>query len=268
VKYRLATISGELKMSDTSIARYLEPLIPEIEYHYQWSFNVSTAIDIVGTTFSDCKNWYEKTLRLKSSLRKMLAECSSLEQRVDIADYFIGDWGHVPTNESLTSLIDRFTGLVANGAGSFASVDLNGVSSWSKYISLCCDWAAIYDSRVAYSINAIRYMSGQTDQFFPIPPGRSPRLNLIDIETLFISSRIKAGVFKADHLGHRQFSALAKREFHVAKTETYVRYIDLLKEITAQLGLSANEFFKVEMLLFALAPGRVLFDLVEHIQTH
>jgi hypothetical protein len=244
------------------IARYLKPLVPKIESLYQWEFDSLKAATISGATFPDASNWYEKTLLLKSALRKKLSECSTPEQRIQLARYFIEDWGHVGTNKSLPAMINEFTGLAAKGESAFANIRLNGVSSWSKYISLCCEWAAIYDSRVAYSINVIRYMSDQLDQFFPMPDGRSPRLNLIDIETLFVVSRIRGGLIDADHLDHKHFSARIRKSFHVDEAKTYARYIELLKETTKKLALPPGDFFKVEMLLFALAPGQVLSDLI------
>jgi hypothetical protein len=253
-----------------ALASYLRPYVERIEDFYQWSFNEVTAARVTHRKYSRGRNWYTKTLRLKRDLRRLLRKSKTHKQRVRIAGYFIKEWGRVTSNKNLEGIIKEFTAVIRRGKGrdAFRNIDLDGVSSWSKYISLCCDWAAIYDSRVAYSINAIRYIKGDIEQFFPIPEGRSPRLNLIDIETLFVLSLLKKGTLELDEeLQYREFSARVKTQFHVEEQRTYDLYLNLLSDTTEQLCLPPNEFFKVEMLLFWLAPNQVLSDLVEHLRT-
>ena len=255
-------------MSNASdaLANYLQPYIKDIHKHYEWSFDEAKAKLLTGRNYSVFPDWYSKTVQLKQDLRAMLEASTNTDTRFHIARYYIEDWGRVSTNKSLRVVIDALSERLVRSNSDFHNIPLKGVSSWSKYLCLCCDRAAIYDSRVAYSINAIRYMAGDADQFFPIPEGRRPRLTLIDIETLFVVSLLKSGALDLEKdFRHRQFSARAKKRFHIDDNQTYSVYLQLLDDTAKALGLPRDEFYKVEMLLFALAPGKVLADLIMHV---
>jgi hypothetical protein len=263
-----ATIrSNGLAMSSANvIANYLRPYVSKIDVSYQWRFDEKTAAAVIGSTFDKDDSWYSKTIKLKKALRKKLSGCKTNEDRVAIAQYFIADWGGVKTNSRLGPMVERFTALAQQGRSAFETIDLKGVSSWSKYVSLILGWAPIYDSRVAYSINAICLMAGETEKFFPIPDGRSPRLNLLDVETLFLTSLIKSRGITLD-VAQKKFSSHAREQFHIPSDKTYCQYIELLSDVANILDLPQTECFKIEMLLFSLAPTQVLPDFVKYVQT-
>jgi hypothetical protein len=261
-----------LAMSDAAkaIANYLRKYIETIEDHFDWPFDEAAATQITGKRYPKNWNWYDKTVKLKKDLTVLLKQSKTTAEKFAIAKFYIVDWGGVKSNEDLKGTIKQFSSFmkIENNRDCFKRISLKGVSTWSKYISLCSDWAAIYDSRVAYSINAIRYIKGDIEEFFPIPGegGQSPRLNLIDIETLFVLSLMKKGILNpVKNLPSKQFSADTRKQFHLPKNVTYYSYLKLLNETTQELGLTPKEFVQVEMLLFALAPTRVLSDLIKHI---
>ncbi|GLZ88091.1 hypothetical protein Pres01_41420 [Metapseudomonas resinovorans] len=248
-----------------AVANYLRPFIHDADAHYQWTFDEALATEIVGIEFDPTESWLEKTVRLKGFLGKQLMTTSDRNEHLRLAHYFISHWGGVRTNRKLDDLIDNTRRLASLGRAAFEDVPIEGVSSWSKYLTLLCDWAPIYDSRVAYSINAINFMAGQTQCFFAMPDGRSPRLSLIDLETLFVLSLAGDGLIADADLGHKHFASRTRGRYHTPARQTYGLYVRFLEEVAQQLNLAPGGSHTIEMLLFSLAPGKVLSDLIKRL---
>lgn len=249
---------------DNPLTVYLRDFIGNVNEHYKWSFNEVAAAKYLDQPLPAEATWFDKTLALKARLKERLAQSDSRQEHLQIASYFISDWGGVGTNKNLERIVDWTRAQAAEGRQAFEQVELKGVSSWSKYLSLLCDWAPIYDSRVAFAINAINYMHGQLDCFYPMPEGRSPRLSLIDLETLFLLARLD--LISDDDVRHRQLSARVQKKFHIPEKQAYSRYVALLEEVAIQLGLGADGHHQVEMLLFSMAPERIFSDLLGHLR--
>ncbi|MER0561898.1 hypothetical protein AAA518_10210 [Pseudomonas aeruginosa] len=248
-----------------AVADYLRPFVHDADAYYQWIFDESLAKEFVGIEFDPTESWLEKTVRLKCSLGKQLMATSDRNEHLRLAHYFISQWGGVRANRSLDDLVDNTRRLAGLGRAAFDDVPIEGVSSWSKYLTLLCDWAPIYDSRVAFSINAINFMAGQTRCFYAMPDGRSPRLSLIDLETLFVLSLAGEGLIADADNGHKHFASRIRNKFHTPARQTYGLYVRFLEEVAQQLNLEPGGIHTIEMLLFSLAPGKVLSDLINHL---
>lgn len=251
-----------LDKSAENIASFLGEYIAHIEDHYDWSFNTDMVPRCIDFDFNSLKNWYEKTVQLKSLIAAQINSYQYFDERFPLGEYFVATWGGVGTNKKLKEKLLDYDQL-----NDFNNIKtLAGVSSWSKYLSLRNSEAAIYDSRVAYAINAINYMKDYTDNFFPLPEGRSPKLNLFDLETLFLISKLRANnkFISEDDKAHRHIASRIKKRYYLPEEITYSAYLDLLNRTAKILELSNDEKHKIEMLLFALAPTIVFNALIDN----
>jgi hypothetical protein len=165
---------------NNKISDYLRDKKDNISSLYTWEFNVELpkkkfGIDAEGT------NWLEKTVSLKQGLREYLSKRP--DAQVDVAQYFITEWGGIRRFSKSKETVKDFSNWQdSQTRPEDVKPKFNSVSSWSKWLSLVCPaWACIYDSRVAYSLNAINYLGGGNHKIFPIPEGRNTRLGILDI---------------------------------------------------------------------------------------
>jgi hypothetical protein len=245
-----------------NIACFLGEYLVHIEDHYDWSFNTDMVPRCIDFDFDSLRNWYEKTVRLKSLIAEQINSYQNFDERFPLGEYFVATWGGVGTNKKLKEKLLEY-----DQVNDFNNIKtLAGVSSWSKYLSLRNSEAAIYDSRVAYAINAINYLKDYTDNFFPLPEGRSPKLNLLDLETLFLLSKLREHdefISKEDKT-HRHIASRIKKRYYLPEEITYRAYLELLNRAAKILCLSNDEKYKIEMLLFALAPTIVFNALINN----
>ncbi|WP_248749234.1 hypothetical protein [Pseudomonas sp. MWU15-20650] len=255
------------------LTEYLRPLLKDAEVYYDWPFNLARAEEVSGVSFSEGDSWLYKLSILKSALSEQLRNSEDPTLHLKVAKYFISEWGGVAGNKQLERIVETTRLRAEKGKAYFDDISMDGISSWSKYLTLLHDWAPIYDSRVSYSINVINFMAGNTSQFYAMPAGRSPRLNLIDIETLFVLPLVTKGRINEQHLQHPHFSARSKKIFHIAADKTYSAYIKLLDETALNLAnempsnpkLNLSGRHIIEAMLFAMAPTKILSDLMSHL---
>lgn len=249
-----------LSNSADAIANFLKPYASRIEKIYDWSFDPQRVPDAINIDFDSLPNWYHKTIRLKERLVEVMNNTSSFDERYVYGEYFVVVWGKVATNRDLKGKLKTYD----NVKDLSTLRSLNGVSSWSKYLSLRRPDAAIYDSRVAYSINTINYLNSNIDYFFPVPNGRSSKLGLLDIDTLFLSERLKADkeFITSGDLKHKQVANRARKKYHLPESITYQAYLVLIDMIADKLELTSDKKHIIEMLLFSLAPREIFEALV------
>ena len=115
-------------------------------------------------------NQYVKNVVLKKELNKKWKESKSDEDRLILIKYYIATWGGIHTNskESMEEYSKlSATQLIKNGK--------KGIASWSKAIVVHNpDEYAIFDARVAISLNCIQKLYGLKDAvLFPVLPSRN-----------------------------------------------------------------------------------------------
>lgn len=261
-------IESFIESTAVNVACFLEQYVDNIEELYTWPFDAIKAEELLNVDFPDTSP-YQQTLKLKDLLRKKIIESENFEDSFRFAKYFIEVWGGVNGNTDLRKVLKPYhshQGKVIDTA--LFSNKLDKVSTWSKYLSLICVNASIYDSRVAYAINAINYMENNRDLFFPMPEGRSARLRIIDIDSFFVLDKFsKDEVFITDEdLEHKQISARLKKKYYLPKSETYKLYLQLIEKVSNKLKLKPTEHFKIELLLFSLAPNEIFKSLISSLK--
>lgn len=246
------------------LAEFLDQHLSDIEEKYDWKFDIDRVPETIKFDFDTLTNWYQRTVKLKELLIEKIKNSQSFNDRYLYAEYFVVIWGHVKTNKKLKENLKKYDKV--DDLSTISTID--GISSWSKYISLRKPDAAIYDSRVAYAINTINYLSDNLDFFFPIPNGRSPKLGLLDIETLFLKAKLQSesSLITTEDLMHRQISNRIKNKYYLPESINYNAYLTLIDRTAEKLKLKTEDKHKIEMLLFALAPKEIFNELVNKIR--
>jgi hypothetical protein len=264
VTHALLKHQSFLETTAENMSNFLSSYVSDIESQYDWTFKIEKVPEAIEFDFDTLNNWYKKTVKLKKLLIDELNSRANFDQRFPLGEYFVVEWGGVGTNKNLRAKL----ALYDNVQDLSSITTLSGVSSWSKYLSLRNPSAAIYDSRVAYAINTINYLNNVTEKFFPIPDGRSPKLNLLGIETLFLASKIQtdSAFITPTDKNHRQIASRIKKKYHLPESIAYQAYLDVLHKVMCKLGIEKGEQFKVEMLLFSLAPNVVFEKLIDKVK--
>ena len=115
-------------------------------------------------------NQYLKNVVLKKELNKKWKESQNVEDKLILIKYYIATWGGIHTN-SLESMEEysklSASQLIKNGK--------KGIASWSKAIVVHDpNEFAIFDARVAISLNCIQKLYGLNDAvLFPVLPSRN-----------------------------------------------------------------------------------------------
>ena len=176
-------------------------------------------------------NQYVKNVVLKKELNKKWKESKSDEDRLILIKYYIATWGGIHTNskESMEEYSKlSATQLIKNGK--------KGIASWSKAIVVHNpDEYAIFDARVAISLNCIQKLYGLKDAvLFPVLPSRN----------------------KIVAIGNKLIKDTAKSEsWEKANEENfYTQYLKILNYVAIELSTNIST---IEMLLFAKAEELV-----------
>jgi|TARA_B110000261_G_C12970907_1_gene312455 hypothetical protein len=176
-------------------------------------------------------NQYLKNVVLKKELNKKWKESQNVEDKLILIKYYIATWGGIHTN-SLESMEEysklSASQLIKNGK--------KGIASWSKAIVVHDpNEFAIFDARVAISLNCIQKLYGLNDAvLFPVLPSRN----------------------KIVALGNKLIKATAKSEsWEKAYEENfYTQYLKILNYVAKELN---SDISTIEMLLFAKAEELV-----------
>ena len=235
------------------IAEYLSKYVSRIDELYRWSFKEEIPRREFGFSFCG-KTPFQRTLELKQQISKAAEGASSEEEKGRLATYFIKDWGGIAKISDVREIVSRFNSVAFSKALCKADFGFKKISSWSKWLSVVCPkWACIYDARVAYSLNAINYISGAKHKIFPMPEGRNTQINILDVATLLLSRKLSV----ADSIEPK---AIKKRHFF-SESAAYETYTAVIHKVHSLLWGSSSPCQFSEMLLFSLADTLVYKDL-------
>jgi hypothetical protein len=168
---------------------------------------------------------YEKNIALKTHSPKIWADGDKQE----IANWVVSTWGGIHTNKAST--LAKYVDDIVSGD---IPSDLKGVASYSKILSFMNPHTfAIYDARVAISLNAIQLILGnQTGTAFNYLSGRNTALEKFR---------------KHPSTPIRELSSRGWQRIH--PNECYTLYLCKLNE--AKAALQSHALYELEMALFA-----------------
>lgn len=242
-------------MKDTATA-YLRNYTGQLSDLYKWNPDERILNDRFGINTSKCTTALEKNVYLKGELTKIVQNNGSKENKLNIANYIIKDWGGIRRFDKGEEVVNNFQQIEFSRTMPNHQFDYKGISSWSKYLSIIApNWACIYDARVAYTLNVINYISGSNHRIFPVPSGRNSRIRLLDIETLLLAKKIRGSDIDSPRG--------IKRKYYINESEVYRIYIELVSELHSVLWKSTDPIQYTEMLLFAISDNIAYQDLLK-----
>ncbi len=185
------------------------------------------------------KDDYSKNIFLKENFRHTILK----DEKLDSHYWAIQDWGGIGSfkkNEKNDLRIKKF--LTQLNQGALTKNSFECISSLSKVASFTNpDEYAIYDSRAIYTLNWLLFNHSKSTKLFPQPIGRNAALSKYDLQTIF-------------HLTKRQCDYMSyKVAFHC--------YCKLLKQLACEVFDAGSKPYKAEMLLFMVAPTRIINEI-------
>lgn len=208
--------------------------VGDIKEYYKWGrFPKTEKIP------ADKKTDYDKAIWLKESLSKNLRK---EKEYLDTAYSIIQKWGGINLQKNSCNN-ERLEKLKENLEKGEYDLDSKVLSSLSKVAAFYdCNKYAVYDSRVAYSLNWIIFREKLKDstfnmKYFPQPSTRNTNLVKYSHKKIF------------------------KKAEYLEKKETYEIYCNLLQSIAQSKNISVND---IEMFLFSAAISDVLNEVKEY----
>ncbi len=172
-------------------------------------------------------NAYAQNVALKLQLSDLYSAADD-HTRQEITEYYIAKWGGIRRNTAeniRTYALDTPASLIAR--------DTRGIASWSKALCIRCpDEYAIYDARVALSLNCLQITSPVNPPTrFPLLPGQN-RLISLGSKMVFRHTSVHGWAVALEKDFYRQYNAVLSSAAQILGTNLYT----------------------LEMLLFAKAP--------------
>lgn len=196
---------------------------------YNWPINLEylpVELNIKGNDL------YAKNIDLRFQLNSSYLKSNTFEEKYNLLKWYIYNWGGVKTNNQET--LELYTSsspqeLIERGS--------KGIASWSKALSIINPQEyAIYDARVAMSLNALQIINNVDNPLY-YPP---------------LLSRNKTINSCKD-----QIKPVLQKWKKVKDQEFYQTYLNLLKDVASDIGNDTSHH-DIEMLLFAYAEELAL----------
>lgn len=200
--------------------------------NFEWTIPSNCPVEIP----TDCRSGYAKNVHLKENFHSIIGNDQTLKNHY----WTIQEWGGIGSFKKNDRNDHRIRSFVAElEKGKLTKRSFECISSLSKVASfLFPDKYVIYDSRVIYSLNWLLFNYSSEQALFPQPAGRSSDLAKYDMQTIFrLSKRL--------------------HKFRSHKT-AFHDYCTLIKDLTPQIFDDGGRPYKLEMLLFMIAPTWVI----------
>tara|TARA_R110002096_G_scaffold99_5_gene444 strand:- start:7899 stop:8444 length:546 start_codon:yes stop_codon:yes gene_type:complete len=169
------------------------------------------------------------------------------KNNLNIFYWIINQWGQIGSfkrNKKNNQKIHKF--LVQLDKGKLFKYTFDTISSLSKVASfLNPEKYAIYDSRAIFALNWLVFNYSKEKKIFPQPIGRGKELSQYDMGTIF---RLTGNTY-SEH----------------SYKEAYHEYCELLTLLENAVYGSTQSPYKIEMLLFLIAPDYIINDIQKRV---
>lgn len=165
------------------------------------------------------KDCFLKNKLIKKQCSEALTESTSEEEKIDIYTFFVKEWGGVsPKPGKIKEYVNNIRKIERSGTIHFSHFKFDGVSSWSKMLSIAFPKDAhIYDARVVYSLNSLIYQNNLCDEIlWPSPDGRNTWNNFINIETLIVATQARARGIESSLDAYQRLASIKKTFYYGA----------------------------------------------------
>ncbi|WP_194945563.1 hypothetical protein [Limnohabitans sp. DM1] len=200
--------------------------------NFQWDIPSNCPITIP----KECNSGYLKNIYLKENFKETICNDKTLSSHY----WAVQDWGCIVSFKKKDTNNIRIKNFLQElKQNSLTRNTFECISSLSKIASFINPGKySIYDSRAIYTLNWLIFNNSSSSELFPQPIGRSAALSKYDMQTIF-------------RLSNRQFSY---RPNNVAFHE----YCALLNILSPQIFGEGSKPYKLEMLLFMVAPTKIV----------
>ena len=219
---------------------YFEKELPKLEENYNWLIP-----NIVGFNKSGNTD-YSSNIALKKYFYKEWTK-SNFEEKIILSKIIVSDWGGVRTNKDIT-----IQGYVKELYKNNPLTPIKGIASYSKIFSITnLDNYAIYDARVAASLNAIQWNNKLNNNglAFHYVPGRNKIIGRTLKNKITKKWDVKEGFVNEESFKIQNLLKLGWQKIN--KNQIYMVYIKLLKECLK--NFDNYKLYDLEMTLFANA---------------
>jgi hypothetical protein len=251
------------------IANYLRSLNVSENYAWKIPFNKGYGPSIFSQQelepFEALTN-FESNILLKTALSEKIHNALNINDTNNLKKIFewaVHDWGGIPSGRQN---IDQLYEL---GIDAIKKEKLNfkRIASTSKILSFYKPSEfIIYDSRIAYSLNAIMMFLDASEKYFPVPLGKNPKMIAFNIGVL-IRLKHKANGYKRN--GKKNIISNADKTIFFSEKEAYAILNNTVKEINSLVYQAdqqkINKPFLTEMLLFSIADTIIYDSIIDKI---
>ena len=214
--------------------------IEVVRSSYKWqvpktSFN-NEQMDFGGTNF-------EANVQLKLFLNRCWHEDAGTQKK--IVKWIISDWGGIRGNKEST--LEKYHALSLQ---KHPETPLNGIASFSKVLAIVDPFKyAIYDARVAVSLNAVQMIcSACSGEAFPYLPGRNNITGNWD-------PKKPRGFSKNSAASIKTLLSPPYNWNKIPSNSAYARYLKILNSISGNINVP---LYELEMTLFSQAEALAL----------
>lgn len=196
---------------------------------------------------------YKKEIQLKITISKYLAKNINDNDNLELYYWIVQKWGGISNfknNDNNNIKILNLCKSIRNDNGNIISLNFtDAISSLSKIASFIKPKKyAIYDSRVIFTLNWIKYRCNlENDKYFLFPDGRSNDLTNYNYR-IFLTKKYnnKIPYYNNDN--------------------TFLEYCKLLSNLSKSLNYG-DDIYKTEMLLFHISKNAIIKDIEDFLDT-
>ncbi|KNE26470.1 hypothetical protein AFM18_17330 [Achromobacter spanius] len=278
-------MNEEAKRFGDAVAAYLGPHVGALK-DYKWKMGKAVPIEAqkLGLIAVDHKGGVAATNALRSDVARRVREVHLLagdtrnSKMQDFCSFVICKWGALSSNKPKT--IEAYARVYTSTAipdlsavGSLQELriqadcdfPIQGIASWSKWLNFAWpEWALIYDSRIAFALNAIHVLKGVDARAMPVPKGRGILLSKLDPQTLAALSYLKRKSEPIPDVPHGDNAKSLERWLEggvIPEDNAYEFYLMVMMRAHEVMGrVSFPALVDVEMLLFYLSIRHVVHD--------
>lgn len=251
------------------VVAYLNKYKEQLPVLYEWKPNLDKLIELNVLDHSQAVYLYQLTsFNREIKLKQLVGNQLFIWQKnnnplfENLCLWIIKDWGGIKSsnNEETFKCVKDFL--------SCPSPSFNRISSTSKVGSfLYPEKFAIYDARVAYSLNWIILRQYAGMFYFPIPDGRNSRMTALDLSVLIRLKNIEYYQPNTIDSISRQFIKRCDKMVFIPEKIAYAEFCRVIKLINGELWEDDEEktknLYYTEMLLFAIADQQIFQDITK-----
>jgi hypothetical protein len=239
------------------ISEYLKDISVSENYNWLIPFNKGYGNNIFSKqdleSFKDLTN-FQSNVRLKTVISNKLTNSKEQKDIVSLKQIFewiVHDWGGIRNGrENIDNLYNMGIEAIER-----ENLRFNRIASTSKILSFYKPTDhIIYDSRIAYSLNAIMFLVDASKKYFPVPAGTNSKMNAFNIEVLI---RLKHKPNEYIRTGSKKLISNADKTLFFKENEAYSIINDTIKKINKEFYKNdpdkQDKPFYTEMLLFGIA---------------